>query len=76
MAFKEIVTVIWIIFVFVLSHLLLTSGRKFIRTGEWGAIRPPQSLRNDKSVAQYFVWFGVVSPILVIILIGMIVFLR
>ncbi|MBN1785508.1 MAG: hypothetical protein JW825_00760 [Candidatus Methanofastidiosa archaeon] len=62
-------TLAWIIFVMIFSSLALRSGMKYKRTKEWGYIKPPERFKHMyKDIANYFIWIGLMGPILVIVL--------
>jgi len=53
----------------IFSSLMLRSGIKYKRTGEWGYIKPPDRFKPMyDDMASYFMWIGITGPILVIIL--------
>jgi len=75
MDYRLIFTFLWIIFILLFSSLAMRSGRQYQRTGRWGWLHPPSSLSHMyKEIAQYFVWFGFVAPLLVIILLAVITY--
>jgi len=62
-------TIAWIIFIMIFSSLILRSGIKYKRKKEWGMIKPPNKFKHMyDDMATYFMWMGIVGPILVVVL--------
>lgn len=76
MLYKIIFTILWMAFILIFSNMCLRSGMKYQRTGTWGTIKPPGSVQGmDKEIARYFIWIGVICPILVLVLLAAITWL-